>query len=50
MGVFCVFKIVQMVPNRTKHHIDIMKGPNAFEIIDISYYEKVRFSSTKIFE
>ena len=41
MGVFCVFKIVQMVPNRTKHHIDIMKGPNAFEIIDISYYEKV---------
>ena len=37
MGVFHVFKIVQMVPNRATHHIfaivDVMETPKCFEEI-----------------
>ena len=24
-----------------KHHIDIWQGPNAFELVDVSYYKEV---------
>ena len=30
-----------MVPNYAKHHIDIWQGPNAFELVDVSYYKEV---------
>ena len=30
-----------MVPNCAKHHIDIWQGPNAFELVDVSYYKEI---------